>query len=74
MPLKELEALPTRQLLARLRRLHQCEQSLAQSDRDSPDDSGVIEFKDSPEWALAFEDLKKVLTRREHSPRRSDPK
>ena len=66
---RELEALPTKQLLARLKRLHQCEQSLALSDRDIADDSGAIEFKESPEWILAFESLKQVLSGREHVPR-----
>jgi len=71
---RELEALPTSQLLGRLRRLHQCEQSLVQSDRESADDSGAIEFKESPEWILAFEELKTVLSRREHIPRGPEQK
>jgi hypothetical protein len=64
----ELEALPTKQLLARLTRLHQCEQSLALSDQDSNDydTSGSIEFKESAEWTTAYDQLKRVLARREH--------
>ncbi len=69
MPDIELEALSTRQLLARIKRLRECEESLTLSDRDAADPSGIIEFKQSPEWALAFQDVKQVLSRREHVPR-----
>lgn len=64
----ELEALSTKQLLGRLKQLHQCEESLALSDRDDPGDPGRIEFKQSPEWIAAFHDVKQVLSRREHVP------
>jgi hypothetical protein len=72
MPLIELEALSTKQLLARLMRLHQCEESLALSDRDVADDSGCIEFKQSPEWVTAFQDVKQVLSYREYFPKKSE--
>lgn len=65
----ELEALSTRQLLGRLKQLHQCEESLDQSDRDAPVETGCIEFKQSPEWRSAFHDVKQVLSRREHVPK-----
>lgn len=65
-PAAELEALSTTQLLGRLKRLRECEESLALSDRDVADDSGSIEFKQSPEWISAFRDVKQVLSRREH--------
>ena len=68
--LAELEALSTKQLLGRLKQLRQCEESLALSDRDVSDDSGRIEFKQSPEWISAFRDVKEVLSRREHVPRK----
>ncbi len=71
MPRSELEAFPTKRLLARLRRLHECEESLALSDRDVADDSGCIEFKQSPEWVSAFQDVKQVLSHREHVPKKS---
>lgn len=73
-PRIKLEAFPTKQLLARLKRLQACEESLALSDRDAPDDSGAIEFKQSPEWISAFRDVKEVLSGREHVPRKSDPR
>jgi len=70
----DLEGLSTKQLLARLRRLHQCEESLALSDRtaESYEAFGAIEFKDSPEWVLEFEKLKEVLARREHVPKKAE--
>jgi len=73
-PLIELEALSTKQLLARLRRLHECEESLALSDRDVADDLGGIEFKQSQEWIAAFQDVKQVLSRREHVPKKLEKK
>jgi len=71
-PLIELEVSSTKQLLSRLRRLHECEESLALSDRDSADDAGCIEFKQSQEWIAAFHDVKQVLARREHVPKKSE--
>ena len=68
--LSELETLSTKQLLGRLKQLHQCEESLALSDRDVADDSGRIEFKQSQEWVSAFHDVKQVLSRREHIPKK----
>ena len=73
-PLIELEALSTKQLLGRLRRLHECEESLALYHRDVADDSGCNEFKHSPKWVSAFRDVKQVLSRREHVPRKSELK
>jgi hypothetical protein len=67
----ELEALSTKQLLGRLKQLHECEESLALSDRDVADDSGRIEFKQSPDWVSSFQDVKLVLSRREHVPKKS---
>ena len=68
----ELEELPTKRLLARLRRLHECEESLALSDKDVADDSGCIEFKQNPEWISAVRDVKQVLAVREHIPKKSE--
>jgi hypothetical protein len=68
MAFNDLEALPTRQLLARLKYLRQCEESLALSDRDNESyiPSGAIEFKDSPEWAEEYKKVKEILSSREH--------
>jgi hypothetical protein len=70
--MNELEAMPTRQLLARRTRLLKCEECRAASDIDDNDPrlrSGEILFKDSPTWKLAYLDVKSVLARREHIPR-----
>ena len=69
MPLIELEALSTKQLLARLTRLHQCEESLALSERENSAGSGCIEFKQSAQWIAAYEQVNQVLSRREHVPK-----
>ena len=70
MPLKELERLSTRQLLARLKRLRQCEESVLLSDRDDASNtSATILFKDTPEWHVAYEQVKGVLSLREHVPK-----
>ncbi|MBC7881252.1 MAG: hypothetical protein H7Y37_07950 [Anaerolineae bacterium] len=70
-PLSKLEAFSTKQLLARLTYLNKCEESLDLCDRQSNDDFTSdeferIEFKQSPEWVLAFQDVKQVLSGREH--------
>ncbi len=67
----ELEKLSTKQLLGRLQRLRQCEESLELSDRDAIDPSGCIEFKQSQEWLEAVRDVKQILARREHIPKKS---
>src|SRR5215475_12548313 len=70
MSLEELEKLSTKQLLARLRQLHQCEESALLSDRDDASNaSGAILFKDTPEWKLACEQVKGALSLREHVPK-----
>ncbi|MEZ5427751.1 MAG: hypothetical protein R2747_15890 [Pyrinomonadaceae bacterium] len=65
----DLEKLSTGRLLARLRQLQRCEESLALSDRDDEGPSDSIEFKDSPEWIAAHCQLKEILDRREHIPK-----
>ena len=66
---EELERLTTKQLLARLERLRRCEESARLSDaREAVRPPGVW-FKDTPEWAAAYEQLKSVLARREHVPK-----
>jgi hypothetical protein len=67
--ISELEALHTKQLLARLTRLHQCEESFDLSNRTGSDDSEFIEFKQTSEWLTAFTDVKQILSQREHVPK-----
>ena len=69
---EELERIPTKALLGRLKRLRQCEESLKLSDIEEPfDTGGAIFFKDTHEWQTAYEDVKLVLRTREHIPRNS---
>ena len=69
-----LEGMHTGSLLTRLRNLQQCEESFRLSDRvdseNEPDPmiTGYIEFKDSPAWVAAYNELKDVLGAREHLP------
>jgi hypothetical protein len=72
LPMKrsELDILPTKRLLAQLNQLHQCEESLALSDKEISDyePSKYIEFKDSSEWIAEYNCLKEILSNREHIP------
>ena len=64
--LEQLEKLSTQRLLARLKQLHECEDSLSLSDRaNSVREAGEL-FKDSPEWIAAYQELKRLLANREH--------
>ena len=66
----ELEKLPTKRLLARLRQLQRCEKSLALSDQNVSEykSSELIEFKDSAEWISEYTKMKDILSQREHIP------
>ena len=66
----ELEAMNTRQLLARLQRLRFCEDIAKGSDLTPEEIDSVtgILFKESQEWTDAFTDVKAVLAKREHVP------
>lgn len=68
---KQLEVLPTKALLGRLKRLQQCEESFELSDRDESElvESNEIQFKQTPEWKSAYEELKDILKGREHVPK-----
>jgi len=62
----QLEKLSTKRLLARLKQLHQCEESLSLSDHaDSGKEAGEL-FKDSARWLESFEQIKRLLATREH--------
>lgn len=68
----DLDAMHTGSLLTRLRELLKCEESFLLSDRWEhgvlPASSGFIEFKDTDEWRAAHQELKNILSRREHLP------
>jgi hypothetical protein len=73
-PIPDITALatqPTKVLLGRLRRLQECEESAVASDADADELALVqgIRFKNTPEWAMAYADLKLLLATREHVPK-----
>lgn len=64
-----LENLPTRALLARLKRLRWCEESREHcdlTDNEIATAEGKILFKDTQEWKSAYRDIKLLLQDREH--------
>ena len=66
---EKLESFSTKRLLARLKCLHQCEQSFDLSDRDESErllKVDYIEFKESLEWRRECEKVKEILNTREH--------
>jgi len=69
--MSHLEAMSSRQLLARLARLRFCEDLSHGSDLTPAEiaaSDGIL-FKDTAEWRAAYTDLKRVLASREHVPR-----
>ncbi len=69
----ELEALPTKRLLARFKRLHICEKSFELSDCEGvhKNHDNLIEFKETPEWKTEYEKMKEILAKREHIERKT---
>jgi len=65
-----LSSLHTKTLLARVRRLQQCEGSADGSDMTSDELAKLVGilFKDTPEWEAAYTEVKRVLASREHVP------
>ena len=60
---EDLSALPTKVLLARLKRLLQCEDSLEASDQqnDRLEFSNQIQFKNTTLWKTAYDEVKMEL-------------
>ena len=78
---KELEAMHTGTLMSRRKALLKCEECFSHSVRSydgekepSPDNSGFIEFKDTPAWQQAYSDIKKILATRENIPSKAERK
>ena len=68
----ELNELMTKQLLSRLNRLRECDESFEQSDcLASPDleEENLIYFKNTQKWQDAYRLVKEVLKDREHVPK-----
>jgi len=75
--LEELQTMHTGSLMSRRKALLACEQSLNDTDRQDEDmpnspETGMIEFKDSPQWRQAYDEIKQVLATREHVPDREE--
>ena len=69
----DLMAKSTRELLAYLKRLHQCEDSFEQSDWDANhdlEDEKTIYFKNTEKWQQAYLTVKSILATREHIERK----
>lgn len=66
--LGEMEQLSTERLLAYLRKLHKCEESIEASDWSEKELvlSKAIVFKASEEWRRQYNLVKAVLSRRPH--------
>jgi hypothetical protein len=71
---EQLEAMPTRSLLGRLRRLRECQESIERSDLDSVEIAALtgINFKADPLWSEAYEQVKTILETREHVARAAE--
>ena len=65
---EDLEKLNTKRLLSYLKQLNKCQESLEGSDQNTRTQhvDGVIEFKNSPIWILAYKNVKSILNEREH--------
>ena len=78
--LDELVEMHTGSLMSRREALLKCEESFEASDRNgyetkpSSSVTGVIEFKNTPEWKKAYNELKTVLSKREHMPNKQERK
>ena len=72
--LAELEAMHTGSLMSRRKALLKCDESFELSDQTTRSSSGLIEFKDTPEWKQAYQQLKEVLADREHVPNKLERK
>ena len=64
----------TGSLMSRRKALLQCKESLDLSGEVAQKSPGLIEFKDTPEWQCAYNDLKQVLSQREHLPNKQERK
>ncbi|MDB4265202.1 hypothetical protein N9891_00475 [bacterium] len=67
----------TGSLLKRWKDLLSCEDSYEGSEKEhdcEPILIDSIEFKESPQWRIAYQDVKKILAIREHIPRPAEKK
>lgn len=77
---EELKEMHTGSLMNRRDALLKCEESFVLSDRDGYEtkpeasETGFIEFKDTPEWQQAYNELKSILSTRENVPNKQERK
>ena len=78
--LDDLSKMHTGTLIKRRSALLKCEESFEASDRNGYEskplvkNTSFIEFKDTPEWQQAYNDLKAVLATRENLPNKQERK
>ena len=78
--IEELNEMHTGSLMSRRAKLLKCEESFEKSDRNgyetkpNASETGFIEFKNTPEWLKAYNDLKGVLQTRENIPSKQERK
>jgi len=76
----DLQKMHTGTLMNRRAALLKCEETFEMSDRNGYEtmplasDTGIIEFKDSPEWRQAYKDLKGILANRDNIPNKQERK
>ena len=75
-----MEKMHTGSIMSRRAALLKCEESFEMSDRNGYEtkpnvsQTGLIEFKNTPEWQQAYKELKKVLSTRENVPNKQERK
>jgi len=78
--LEKLNNMHTGTLMNRRKALLKCDESFESSDRNGYEtkpltkNTGLIEFKDTPEWKNAYKDLKNILATRENLPNKQERK
>ena len=70
----DLEKMHTGTLMTRRSALLKCEESFELSDQYHPNQHNGIEFKNTPQWKQAYEDLKAILATRENIPNKQERK
>ncbi len=70
----DLEDLHTGTLMSRRNALLKCEESFELSDQFQSTKPDGIEFKNTPQWKQAYQDLNAVLSTRENIPNKQERK
>jgi len=70
----DLEKMHTGTLMSRRNALLKCEESFELSDQYQASKNDGIEFKNTPQWKQAYQDIKAVLSTRENIPNKQERK